>query len=311
VTGHASPALTEVVGALEIGGTHVSSALVDRRTGRLVPGSRGRRGIKPSAAAEKLISCFAAAMSDVNAAPDAPWAVAIPGPFDYCRGIGLFKGVGKFDALLDVDLTSRLHEALPHLTGGITFVNDADAFAVGEWRQGVTAAATRCVGITLGSGIGSSFLDIGTPVTTGPTVPPQGRVHRLKIGHAHLEDVVSRRAILARYLSGPDVTYEPGLDVRDVFDRCRRGDGWATHVVQDAFRALGSALRPWFTRFEATAVAFGGGMTGSWDLILPPLREGLNAAGSRVDIDLLPSADSERSGLVGAAIAAHPVQVSR
>lgn len=307
MTGHPSPPSAQLVGALEIGGTHVASALVDRHTGLLVPGTRGRRAIQPSATAEELVDGFASAINDVNAAPDTPWAVAIPGPFDYRRGIGLFKSVGKFDALLDVDVTSRLHAALPHLMGGITFVNDADAFAVGEWRQGVTAAAGRCVGITLGSGIGSSFLDNGTPVQTGPTVPPQGRAHRLKIGAADLEDVVSRRAILARYLAGPEATPEPGLDVRDVFDRSRQGDGWATHVILAAFRALGGALAPWLTRFDATAVAFGGGMTGSWDLILPPLRRGLTAGGAPGDIVLLPSADTERSGLVGAAICAHPV----
>lgn len=308
MTGRAWPESLELVGALEIGGTHVTSALVNRRTGLLVPGSRRRRAIKPGAAADELVHGFASAMADVDAPPDVPWAVAIPGPFDYRRGIGLYKRVGKFDALLDVNLTSRLHAAVPQLTG-ITFVNDADAFAVGEWRQGVTAAAARCVGITLGSGIGSAFLDHGTPVTTGPTVPPQGRAHRLKIGDADLEDVVSRRAILAHYLTGPDVTPAPDLDVHEVFDRSRGGDGWATHVVQEAFRALGRALAPWFIRFDATAVAFGGGMTGSWDLILPPLRRGLTTAGARVDIELLPSADTERSALVGAAINAHPVRL--
>ncbi len=307
MTGRASPASAELVGALEIGGTHVASALVDRRTGLLVPESRRRRAIKPGATAEELVNNFASAMSDVEAAPDAAWAVAIPGPFDYGHGVGLFKAVGKFDALLDVDLTARLHDALPHLTGSITFVNDADAFAIGEWRQGVTAAAARCVGITLGSGIGSSFLDNGTPVTTGPTVPPHGRAHRLKIGDADLEDVVSRRAILGRYLAALDVTCPPGVDVSDVFDYSRRGEDWATHVVQDAFGALGRALAPWFIQFGATAAAFGGGMTGSWDLILPPLRRGLTTAGARANIDLLPSADTEQSGLVGAAIRAHPV----
>ena len=233
----------------------------------------------------------------------------VRGPFDYHRGIGLFKGVGKFDALLDVNLADRLHAALPHLTGDITFVNDADAFAVGEWRQGVTAAAARSVGITLGSGVGSSFLDNGIPVTSGPIVPPHGRAHRLKIGNADLEDVVSRRAILARYLAGPNVTSALGLDVHDVFNRSRGGDDWATQVLEDAFSALGGALAPWFTRFQATAVAFGGAMTGSWDLILPSLRRGLITAGAGIDIALLPWADTERSALVGAATQAHPMEV--
>ncbi|MGI8589394.1 MAG: ROK family protein [Nakamurella sp.] len=311
MTGRGLAVSVELSGALEIGGSHVSSALVDGRTGQLIPGSRRRRHINPGASADELVNGFASAMTEVDAAPDTPWGIAIPGPFDYPRGIGLFKGVGKFDALLDVDLTARLHAALPALAGGITFVNDADAFAVGEWCQGVTAAAARCVGITLGSGIGSSFLDNGTPVHTGPTVPPHGRAHRLKIGDADLEDVVSRRAILARYLAKPGVSRAPGLDVHDVCDRSRGGDGWATRVIEDAFHALGGALASWFTRFDATAVAFGGGMTGSWDLVLPPLRRGLTAAGASADIALLPSTDTEGSALVGAAIHAHPMHLLR
>jgi glucokinase len=309
VTGLAIAQSPPLVGALEIGGTHVTSALVNQRAGLLVPGSVRRRAIDPHAPADELLNGFASAGVDAHAAPDAPWAVAIPGPFDYHRGIGLFKGVGKFDALLDVNLADRLHAALPHLTGDITFVNDADAFAVGEWRQGVTAAAARSVGITLGSGVGSSFLDKGIPVTSGPIVPPHGRAHRLKIGNADLEDVVSRRAILARYLAGPNVTSAVGLDVHDVFERSRGGDDWAKQVLDDAFSALGGALAPWFTRFQATAVAFGGAMIGSWDLILPPLRRGLITAGAGIDIALFPSADTERSALVGAATQTHPMEV--
>jgi len=307
VTGRATPESREVVGALEIGGTHVTSALVDRRAGLLVPGTVRRSPIDPHAPADELLNGFASAVADAHAAPDVPWAVAIPGPFDYRRGIGLYADVGKFDALLDVNLAARLHAALPHLTGDITFVNDADAFAIGEWRQGVLAGAARCVGITLGSGVGSSFLDNGVPVSAGPTVPPHGRAHQLKIGTADLEDVVSRRAILARYLAGPDVRGTPGLDVRDVFERSRGGDDWARQALEDAFRALGGALAPWFTRFHATAVAFGGAMMGSSDLILPALRSGMTTACARIDIELLPSADTERSALVGAATYAHPV----
>jgi hypothetical protein len=78
-------------------------------------------------------------------------------------------------------------------------------------------------------------------------------------------------------------------------------------VLEDAFDALGGALAPWFTRFDATAVAFGGAMIGSWDLILPPVQRGLLTAGTPLDIELLPSADTERSALIGAAIHAYPV----
>ena len=230
------PQSPQLVGALELGGTHVTSALVNLSAGQLVPGSVRRRPINPHPAADELLHGFASAIADTHAAADVPWGVTIPGPFDYRRGIGLFKDVGKLDALLDVNLAARLHAVLPHLTGDITSVNDADAFAFGEWRQGVTAAATRCVGITLGSGAGSSFLDNRIPVTTGPTVPPHDQAHHLKTGTTDLEDVVSRRAILARCLPGPNATSTTDLDVLDVFDRSRGGEAWATQVLEDAVR---------------------------------------------------------------------------
>ncbi len=301
MTGQAATTPTGLVGVLAIGGTHVTSALVDPQEAQVVSGSVCERPIDSGASARDLIDSFAAAVEDAEAPKGAAWAIAIPGPFDYLRGVGRFKGVGKFDALLDVDVASRLRAAQPRLTGTLTFVNDADAFAIGEWHNGVADGASRCVGITLGTGVGSCFLAEGVPVTEGPDVPPDGRLHRLRIGASDLEDVVSRRAILGRYQSAPDATGSRALDVFDVFERSRHDDGWATRVLQDAFRALGEALAPWLTRFDATVVACGGAMTGSWDQILPPLQSGLAEAGASSDIELLPSADTEQSALRGAA----------
>ncbi len=96
------------------------------------------------------------------------------------------------------------------------------------------------------------------------------------------------------------------LDLDEVFTRSRRGDDWATRVLEDALDALGVALGPWLARFEATVLAVGGGMTGSWDLVRPPLCHGLIKAGGRTDIEVVPSGNSEWSWLVGAASYAWP-----
>jgi hypothetical protein len=79
VNGRTIPESLELVGALEIGGTHVTSALVDVRAGLLVPGSVRRRPIDPQGAADELLRSFASAVVDAHAAPDVPSAVAIPG----------------------------------------------------------------------------------------------------------------------------------------------------------------------------------------------------------------------------------------
>lgn len=295
------------VAVLEVGGSHVTSALVDPRVPHVLPGTVKRHGIDPGAPADTLVAAFATAMAEAGAPAECPWVVAMPGPFDYRLGTAWFTDVGKFDSLYGLDLGLRLRSAQPHARTTLTFINDADAFAIGEWRQGAGAGADRCVGITLGSGVGSSFLDHGVPVLTGPIVPPEGRIHRLRIGHLGLEDVVSRRAILAGYRSAGDLSETSDLDARDVFERCRRGDVRAARVLYDAFEALGAALTPWLARFQATVLVVGGSMSGSWDVLRPALERGLTPE-IHPELALLRSADPVRSALVGAALSASQVR---
>ncbi len=297
----------DVIAVLEVGGSHVTSALVDPRAPQVLPSTLKRLSIDPAASADTLITTFAHAMAHAGAPTNPRWVIAMPGPFDYRSGTAWFTGVGKFDALYGLDLCRLLEEALICPLGAVQFVNDADAFAIGEWRRGVSAGADRCVAVTLGSGVGSSFLAHGVPVSTGPTVPPEGHVYRLRIGDASLEDVVSRRAILARYLSTATPDEAPDLDVRDVFSRSRRGDEWAARVLDDAFHALGAALAPWLARFRATVLVVGGSMAGSWDLLQPALLQGLKTQ-IGPELALLRSADSIGSALVGAALSASPTQ---
>jgi glucokinase len=58
---------------------------------------------------------------------------ALPGPFDYRQGIGLYHGVGKFETLCGVNLRGR--SRLPRCKS-VTFLNDANAFLLGEWWAG-------------------------------------------------------------------------------------------------------------------------------------------------------------------------------
>src|SRR5688572_21060975 len=85
--------------------------------------------------------------------------VAVPGPFDYERGISLVRH--KLLELHGVDLRSELAAALGFAPSSIRFLNDAAAFALGEWWVGAARGHRRAVGITLGTGLGSAFLDAG------------------------------------------------------------------------------------------------------------------------------------------------------
>lgn len=265
------------VPVLEIGGTHVTAALVDLTTGLPVPEAVVRRPVSADAGATEILDSFAEAARRIPAPDRAHWGVAVPGPFDYAHGIGRFRGIGKFESLHGVDVGAGLRTRLPQ-PRGVSFLNDADAFAIGEHHGGAAAGRRRSVCVTLGTGIGSSFLSDGLPVTDGPTVPPEGRAHRIDVDGLPLEEVVSRRAIRTRYARAAGLDPQAGPpDVNAIAELARSGDRHAAGAIDGCFSALGRALAPWCAAFRAEVMAVGGSMAASWDLVGPALRAGLTA----------------------------------
>ncbi|MDJ1134673.1 ROK family protein [Streptomyces iconiensis] len=289
---------------LDVGGTHVTAALVETASGLPLPGSVVREPLDSDDGAGEILDALAATARRLRVPHSRDWGVAIPGPFDYATGTGRFRGIGKFEALHGVDVGSGLCERLGQDARTLHFLNDADAFALGEHRAGAAAGHDRVVCLTLGTGVGSSFLAGGTPVHRGPGVPPGGHVHRLTVRGQALEDVVSRRAIRAKYasLSRRSGT-GPLPDVREIAARARRREASAAQAIGYAFQALGHVLAPWCREFGATAVVVGGSMSASWDLV----EAGLAASwaeetfGRNGPPALLKATRSADAALVGAA----------
>ncbi|MBO0916517.1 ROK family protein [Streptomyces laculatispora] len=276
------------VPVLEIGGTHVTGALVDMAVGTPVAHSVVRRPMAADAGARRILDTIAEAARHVGAPDGAEWGIALPGPFDYVSGIGRFRGIGKFEALHGVDVGAELRVRLPR-PRALSFLNDADAFAMGEHHAGAAAGQDRAVCITLGTGIGSSFLHHGRPVTEGPGVPTEGRAHRVTVDGLPLEEVVSRQAVRARYARAASLDGRAGVpDVGAIAALARGGDPCASATISGCFDALGRALAPWCAVFRPKVMVVGGSMAASWDLIGPALSAGLttgaDSAGPGADI---------------------------
>jgi glucokinase len=282
------------VPVLEVGGTHVTAAWVDSRRWRTVPGSRHRLPLDSAGTAEEILSAIASDARRLGPLDGSTLGVAIPGPFDYALGVGRFSGVGKFDALNGVDVRAGLLAALPRPPRWVRFLHDATAFGLGEWVAGAACGHDRVVALTIGTGVGSAFLASGRIVTHGGAVPPEGRVDLLRIGKAPLEDIVSRRAILAEYARRGDAT---GLDVADIAKRAHAGEPAARDVLYTASAALGTAIAPWLRRFGAQVLVVGGTVAASWDLVGPPLR----AAAGGMGIPVVRALDLEEAGEIGTA----------
>jgi len=277
--------------AIELGGSHVSAALVDP-SGTLGPVARV--AIDGGDDAATLLGAIIAAASGIGAAPGATWGVAVPGPFDYRHGIGRYAGVGKFEQLNGVDVGAALTAGISPRPAAVRFVGDAIAFAVGEWTAGQARGMTRVAAITLGTGVGSAFLVDGAPVTSGPTVPPEGRADLIDRDGVPLEDLVSTRALLAAYRR--EQGQAVGADA-DIAKLAAAGEPLAARVFARAYRTLGELLRPYLLMFDPETLVVGGGISAAWQLIEPPLREGLDVR----DLPIVRTADTETSALRGAA----------
>ena len=284
--------------AVEIGGSHVAAAMVDLAAGALVPGSARREDLDPAGTADEILAQVLACAAELPAAPGERWGVALPGPFDYARGVALYAGVGKFEALFGSDVGKALMAGLPGPPGGVAFLNDAEAFAWGEWLFGAAAGHDRCVFLTLGTGVGSAFLAGGAIRRSGPGVPPEGAVHLLRIEGRPLEEVVSTRAIDADYARRTGLAPDGAAEVAR---RARAGDAAAATVLDSAFRHLGTALRPYFAVFAPQVLILGGAMTGSWDLIGPSFEAGLYGAGVLGGLTISLAAHPADAALLGAA----------
>lgn len=280
-----------VVPVLEIGGSHVTAALVDPAT-RIVL-KRRDLPLPLTAGRDELVGIFLAAARGIDAPARAPWGVAIPGPFDYRRGIGRFAQVGKFDALNGVDLGAALKPELA--AGRIRFLNDADAFGIGEVVAGAGRGHDLVVCLTLGTGVGSSFIAGGQPTKSGDQVPPDGFVHVLTHAGRDLEDWMSRRALRRAYANatGRDA------DVIDIAALARAGDPVALEVWQTAVAAMTATIGPWIRRFGADIVVIGGAIARSWDLVGPLTTAGFAAASAPVEV--VPAEHPDDAALFGAA----------
>jgi glucokinase len=283
---------------MDVGGSHATAAVIggDPAAPRVLAKAGG--DLDATADRARLLDALLAPARALGA-PPLPWMIALPGPFDYARGTGSFAGVGKFGAIAGLDLAATLAPGLGAPAEGIRFVNDAAAFAMGEWSAAEHAA--RFVGITLGTGVGSGFLRDGVPVDSGPGVPPSGWVHLLEADGVPLERRVSTAAIVADFAAHTGRT----RSVAQIAEHARAGDPVAREVWERVMSTLGRVLAPCLAAFDADELVIGGGMSRSWDLVAPALREAMVRAAPALErMVLRPAALGDDAALVGAGVAA-------
>lgn len=267
---------------VDIGGSSIRCALVDRR-GRIKRGSYHRTTVDSRGSAETIVSAFCQALKSClelarrEQLPLAGMGVGMCGPLDYGEGIVLIKGVDKYEALYGMNLKNEFRErlALP-VSFPIHFLIDAWAFARGEIWLGEGKGFQRVLALTLGTGIGSGFVDGDRLRTEGPGVPPPfGWIGGLPFQDGILDDYISTRGVLKLYHAMCPNVERACPTVADIARRARAGDAACREVFKRFGIMLGAALIPSLSAFEAECLVLGGMISRSFSLFEDPLRESL------------------------------------
>ena len=275
--------------ALDVGGTSVKSGLVGAGAVLTAPVTTPLDQAGP---AEAILSVFRGALElhlrELAGRPLLGVGLGFPAPFDYPAGVCLMRH--KFAALYGRNIRAELQAALPDARLPVLFRNDAEAAIVGEARYGVGRRYRRLIGLTLGTGLGSAFLDAGEPVKEGPSLPPQGELYAEPALGATADDVFSIRGLTARLRTAAP----RAPDIRTAAERARAGDTPLVSAFAQFGADLAAFLLPYVRGFAAEAVLLLGGLANAADLFAPTLAAGLPAT-------VAPGELGQRAALLGAA----------
>lgn len=246
--------------ALDVGGTTVEAALITEDGGLLSP---VREVPSPEAAgSEQIIGRLTHLLDElVNQGAVEPRAagVAMPGPFDYQRGVSRMRH--KLPSLYGVDLKAALQR---HLGVPVLFLNDGAAFALGAWWK-ESPREPRLLGVTLGTGLGAGFVVEGRSVGEEEGAPPGGEMWSFPYRDGLLEEYVSGRALVGTY---GDLTGERA-PADQIAARAGRGDPAALQAFSRLGEALGEGLALATARFRPSRVVCGGGISRAFPLFGP------------------------------------------
>ncbi|MRR18888.1 ROK family protein [bacterium] len=292
--------LQNIAIGVDIGGSHITAVAVDMASHRIISGSRAESPVDNKAEADEILTVWTDTLKKVLRGIQVfnlrGIGFAMPGPFDYVRGICLIRGVPKYEKLYGVNVgkavSSRL--GLP-CDCRVRFMNDASSFAVGEAWAGKASGHRKMMAITLGTGFGSAFVDDRVPVVDGDRVPKMGCVYHLPFGTGIADDYFSTRWFTSRFR---EVTGRDAAGVKEVAME-------AVHLpeVRELFiefgNSLGTFLAPWLIRFEAEILVIGGNISNGWELFGPSCESELRKAGCRTAVAI--SELKEDAALLGSA----------
>lgn len=275
---------------VDIGGSHITAALIDLETRTVLPKSYSRKSINSLAEADEIITSWceliSACFANVDIA-ERKIGIAIPGPFDYDNGISLMLNQDKFDSLYCLNVKELLSSKLGVPSENIRLVNDAASFLQGEVFAGAARDYHSVLGLTLGTGLGSSIYENGLVRDADLWQSP------FKEGIA--EEYLCGRWFVERYeaLTGKSIA-----GVKDLAELAG-SESCVDEIFREFASNLAEFISPLAQKYHTELVVIGGNISNAFELFLKELNDLLkrNEIFVKVEISHL----KEDAALLGAA----------
>ncbi len=229
---------------LDVGGSHLSGALIKKTDNNLNTEIISDFNIDSNAPADEIISEFAntikSIIKNVKSNEIEGIGISIPGPFDYKKGICKITGLQKYGSLFGINVRASLAAALkdvPIDPRKITFINDAEAFLMGVseahnlYKKNITA-------LTIGTGFGSAGLWDGELIAG---FPKKGYLYNDEFSDATAEDFFSTKWFLKKAQNGNLHPDDEILGVKELAEIAGESE-----KVRNIFTEFGSNLAEYF-----------------------------------------------------------------
>ncbi|RDC54518.1 ROK family protein [Pedobacter chinensis] len=275
---------------VDIGGSHITAALINLETRSLVKNSIKRSAVNSQESKEVILKAWVNIINDAfNGMPNSSKliGIAMPGPFDYEEGISLIKDQDKFKSLFNVNVKEELAQRLEIPSENIHFINDAAGFLQGEVFAGAAKGNANVLGLTLGTGLGSSIC-VNHKATDAD-------LWNSEFLSGIAEDYLSTRWFVKRYnqLSGKT------LDGVKELVAAVKVDQLAIQVFMEFGYNLAQFLIPIINKNKIDTVIIGGNIAQAFNEFSPELIATLK--GNEIDASIKISELKEHAALIGAA----------
>lgn len=303
---------TDLVAALDIGGTKIAGALVDGR-GRIL--LRAQRPTPAREDGDTVMRAVAEVIGELTRSPLWGRARAVgigsAGPVDASAGTVSPVNVPGWRGYPLVDRVRAATGGLP-----VELVGDGVAMTAAEHWQGAARGHDNALCMVVSTGVGGGLI-LGGKLHPGPT-GNAGHIGHISVDLDGDPCPCGARGCVERIASGPNIArraleggWQPGPDgdasAAAVADAARAGDPVAVASFERAAQALAAGIAATATLVEIDIAVIGGGVAKAGDVLFDPLRRSLRDYATLSFVRRLtvgPALMGTDAGLVGAAAAA-------